>query len=179
MTIDNDVFNDPWSQNADGSWGAGTYAGPGPVLDLNNGGVNITHSWGKETVTPYSSSGSIYTHGDYREIEMLFTFKPYYDITDWFRVIGTVGVGVSQAHFDFKSSGSINGQGFSHNQSFDDWACYGVAGLGAMLHYSHVCLGFDFLERFLQEDIDINGKYVDGYIGRAPWMTKVYLGVEF
>ena len=179
VTIDNDVFSDPWSQNADGSWGAGTFGGPGPVLVLNNGGVNITHSWGKETVTPYSSSGSIYTHGDYREIEMLFALKPYYDITDWFRVIGTVGVGVSQAHFDFKSGGSINGQGFSHNQSFDDWACYGVAGLGAMLHYSHVCLGFDFLGRFLQEDIDINGKYVDGYIERAPWMMKVYLGVEF
>ena len=181
VLVNNDIINDPWSQNLDGSWGAGTFAGPGPVLCLNDGDVSITHRWasGINDGRTYSSSGSIYTHGDYRELEMLFTLKPYFDATDWFRIIGTIGVGVSQAHFNFKSSGSINGNSFSHKQSFDNWACYGVAGLGAMLHYSHVCLGFDFLGRFMQEDIDINGKYVDGYIERAPWMMKVYFGVEF
>ncbi len=41
-----DVFGDKWARNADGSFGAGSFDGPGPVLDLDE--ATVSHRWGAE-----------------------------------------------------------------------------------------------------------------------------------
>lgn len=169
------VVGDPWSQNADGSYGAGTYDGPGPVLNLGAGDVAVSHRWANTSSSASSLSRSLYVEGDYEEIEMTFAAKPFWDVADWFRVRGTLGVAVSRAHFKF----DVDGNGYSSRQRFDDWSAYGVAGIGGMFRWKGLCLGVDVLARFLDDDVEIRGRDVRGTVDRAPWMLTVSLGYEF
>ncbi len=169
------VVNDPWAQNADGSYGAGTYDGPGPVLDLSGGDITVSHRWANQSSYSRSSSYRLRASGDYEELEMMFAVKPFWEVTDWFRVRGTLGVAVSRTHFTF----DVDGPEYSSRQRFDDWAVYGVGGLGGMFSWKGVCLGFDVLARFLDDDIEIRGRDVRGSVERSPWMLTVYVGYAF
>ena len=106
---------------------------------------------------------------------MTFAAKPFWDVADWFRVRGTLGVAVSRAHFKF----DVDGNGYSSRQRFDDWSVYGVAGIGGMFRWNGLCLGVDVLARFLDDDVEIRGRDVRGTVDRAPWMLTVSLGYEF
>ena len=170
-----DVIGDPWAQNPDGSYGAGTYDGPGPVLDLGGGDLTVSHRWANISSSSRSSSYYLHAEGDYEDIEMTFAVKPFWDVTDWLRLRGTLGVAVSRTHFTF----DVDGQGYSSRQRFDDWSVYGVGGLGGMLRWENFCLGVDFIARFLDDDIEIRGRDVRGSVERAPWMLTVYAGYEF
>lgn len=174
-----DVVGDPWAQNPDGSYGAGTFDGPGPVLDLGAGDVSIGHRWANEISSSRTRSYSARARGDYEEIEMVFALKPWYDVTDWFRVQGTLGAAVSRTHFTFDVCGRGDGAAYSGRQRFDDWAAYGVGGLGGMFRYRGACLGFDFLARFLDDEIKIRGRDVRGTVDRSSWTFRVYAGYEF
>ena len=100
--------------------------------------------------------------------------------TEWFRVVGTLGVAVSRGELDFDMKAASDGRRiYSDSERFSQWDCYGIGGLGGLFHYWHMCLGFDFLARFLDRDIDINGRSVTGSVERCPWMFRVYAGLEF
>ena len=166
-----DVLSDPWAQNPDGSYGAGTFDGPGPVLNLDD--VSITHSWGDErTRTATSSYGPFSIRGDLQMYEFQLALKPYYEITDWFMLRGTLGVGLDYRNFDVKVSGL--GKDSAH-----DWDCYMITGLGGMFHWKDVCLGVDFLRKVFDDDIDVDTRYVNGSICNSSWMFRVYVGYEF
>ena len=115
------------------------------------------------------------SRGDYRELEMLFMFRPWYEIKDWWRVFAEVGVGVSWGRFD----STVRGEGLFRKEHCSQWDCYGVAGLGTAFRYDDWTLGIDFLGRFLRDDFEVDGKYVDGEIRRADWGFRVMLGYEF
>lgn len=174
-----DIIDDPWAQNADGSYGAGTADGPGPVLDLNSGDVTVSHRWENQTSSSRSASYSVFATGDYEETELTLAVKPFWDVTDWFRVRGTLGAAVSRTHFVFDVYGRGDGADYSDRQRFDDWAVYGVGGLGGMFSHKGVCLGFDVIARFLDDEIKIHGRDVHGSVERAPWMLTAYVGYEF
>ena len=114
-------------------------------------------------------------NGDYQELEMLFMFRPWYEITDWWRVFAQVGLGVSWGRFDT----SFHSGGLSHDEDFSQWDCYGVAGLGTAFRYDDWTLGIDFLARFWRDDLDVNGRYVNGSIDRSDWGFRIMLGYEF
>ena len=173
------IVGDPWAQNPDGSYGAGTFDGPGPVLDLGAGDVTIGHRWANESATSRTRSYSVHARGDYEEIEMIFALKPWYDVTEWFRVQGTLGAAVSRTHVKFDVYGHGDGGAYAGRQRFDDWAAYGVGGLGGMFRYRGACLGFDFLARFLDDEIKIRGRDVRGAFDRGSWTFRVYAGYEF
>ena len=179
VTFSPAVLGDPWVQNPDGSYGAGTFDGPGTVLDLGAGDVTVSHRWANERTSSHTSTLSLRTRGDYEEIEMVFALRPRYDVTDWFRVQGTLGAAVSRTHFAFDVYGRGDGGSYSGRQRFDDWGVYGVGGLGGTFPYAGVCLGFDFLARFLDDEIKINGRDVHGAVDRGNWMFRVYAGYEF
>ena len=176
VSFNREVLGDSWAQNADGSYGAGTYAGPGPVLDLNSGDVTVSHRWDSLASSTSSSSLSVYTKGDYDEIDLTLSVKPYYELTDWFRVQGTLGVEVSRSSAEFETWTS---GGYRNHEKFDRWRACGIAGLGGMFSYAHVCLGFDFLARVFDDDLSLHGQNVDGTLERAPWLFRVYAGCEF
>lgn len=166
-----EVLNDPWSMNADGSYGAGTYAGPGPVISMNE--ISVSHAWGDETTRSSSSAyGPFSIRGDLQMYEFQLTLKPYYELTDWFMVRGTLGVGLDYRNFDVSVSGI--GSDSSH-----DWDCYMLCGLGGLFHWEDICLGADFLRKVFDDDLDVDTRYVSGEIGNANWMLRVYIGYEF
>lgn len=156
-----------------GMYGYGAYdvmAG-GPALKLSNiGSTTEAFTETTETVTRRFSAS-----GDYRELEMLFMFRPWYEIKDWWRVFAQVGVGVSWGRFD----SSFHSDGISAKEKSTQWDVYGVAGLGTVFRYDDWTLGIDFLGRFLRDDFEVDGKYVDGEIRRADWGFRVMLGYEF
>lgn len=166
-----DVFSDPWAQNPDGSWGAGSFDGPGPVLDIND--ISVSHSWGEERTSSSKTSRNPFSiRGDLQMYEFQFALKPYYELTDWFMLRGTLGVGLDYRNFDVRASGL--GRSSEH-----DWDCYMITGLGGMLHWDDVCLGVDFLRKVFDDGMEVDTRYVKGSIDNAKWMLRVYVGYEF
>lgn len=165
------VLEDPWSMNDDGSYGAGTYAGPGPVISMNE--ISVSHAWGVETTSSSSSAyGPLSIRGDLQMYEFQLTLKPYYELTDWFMLRGTLGVGLDYRNFDV----SVSGLG---SDSSHDWDCYMLCGLGGLFYWDNICLGADFLRKVFDDELDVDTRYVNGSICNANWMFRVYIGYEF
>ena len=179
VTISPTTINDPWAQNPDGSYGAGSFYGPGPTLDLGGGDVAVSHRWVMESVASGTSSYSLWAKGDYSEMEFILAAKPWWEPVDWFRVQGTIGVAVARTHAAFEVSGAGVGEAYSGRQRFDDWSVHGVGGIGGMFRCERALLGFDFLARFLDDSMKIRGRDVSGGIDRGHWTLRVYVGWEF
>ena len=168
------IFADPWMQNPDGSYGAGTYDGPGPILSLDGaGGVTTSHRLvGGSESTSVTPGGLVSLRGDLQMYEFQLALKPYYEVTDWFALRGTLGVGLDHRRFDVSASGL-------GRDSERDWNCYMVCGLGGLFSWDRFCLGADFLRKVFDHDMDVDTKYVCGSVGNANWMLRVYVGYEF
>lgn len=171
VQFNSEVFDDPWSQNADGSWGAGSFDGPGPVLDSNE--IGISHSWDEDMVsTSTIKGGGFSVRGDLQIYEFQFSLKPYYELTDWFRVQATLGLGIDYRDFDVKVSGI-------GSQRTHDWDPYLLCGLGCQFAWHDVTLGIDVLRKVFDEDIEVNGRYVNGEISNSDWYLCLALGYSF
>lgn len=170
-----------WAQNPDGSYGSGTYDGPGALLPLLIGGQSAFSFSSKiNSISTTTHSMHLDSSADYEEVELTLSVKPYYDVVEWFRVVGTLGVVVSRGKLDFEMMALSGGKSvYSDSERFSQWDCYGVAGMGGMFHYASMCVGFDFLARFLDREIDIDGRNVSGSVERSPWMFRVYAGFDF
>lgn len=167
-----------WAMNPDGSYGAGTFEGPGALMSIGSGAFSFSDKMRNVSRTAHSMY--LDSSADYEEIELTIAAKPYYDITEWFRVVGTLGVAVSRGELDLDMMAASDGRRiYSDSERFSQWDCYGIGGLGGMFHSWHMCLGFDFLARFFDRDIDVNGRSVAGSVERCPWMFRVYAGFEF
>ena len=166
---------DPWSWNEDGSYGGGTFEGPGPVFSLGN--IYTQQIANPDQVV--TSGGAIDAYGDYHDLEMVLSIKPYYDIFEWWRIYGMVGVAVSRADFDLNMTVLSNGQVSRDCNDFVSWDVYGIAGLGTMVRWRDFCLGFDFEARFLDNEVEIKDRYVNGELTRGRWLFKLFLGYEF
>ena len=183
-TISSPDLDENWrsqAQNPDGSYGAGRYEGPGAMLPLSTGSQSA-FSFSSKINNVSHSTQSLYldSTADYEEFELTVTAKPYYDVTEWFRVVGTLGVIVSRGQLDFNMIAMSNGRRvYSDSEQFRQWDCYGIGGLGGMFHHRKMCFGFDVLARFFDCDIDIDGRNVSGAVERCPWMFSVYAGFEF
>ena len=103
---------------------------------------------------------------------LFLALKPYYELTEWFMIRGTLGVGLDYRNFDVRVSGC-------GKSSCDDWDCYMVYGLGGLFHWNGASLGFDFLGKAFDDDLDVNSRYVSGSIDNAKWEFRVYVGYEF
>lgn len=125
-------------------------------------------------------TGGYRLRGDYRNLELMLLARPYYDVLDWLRVTGTLGVVCSRQ--DMKMSFSTwNSQGMDYrsHRDFREWDVYGVAGLGMMVYYRDFTLGFDFLARFRDDELDIRDRAYEGHAERGAWMFRLALGYEF
>jgi len=156
---------------------------------LGDGAFNANHVhpsllWGS-IVTPSDDvggptrtetcTGSYSAWGDYQELEMMFLLRPWYEITDWWRVFANVGVGVSWGRFDSE----IHGTNVGASEDFEQWDVYGVAGLGTVIRYGRFDISLDVFGRFLRDDMDVDGRYVHGSIERSAWGFRVMAGFEF
>ena len=164
-------LNDPWAKNPDGSYGAGSFEGPGPVISL--GDMSVSHRWGTESSSSSTKAyGPFSIRGDLQMYEFQLAFKPFYELTEWFMLRGVAGVGLDYRNLDVKVSG-IGGS------SERDWDCYMISGLGGIVHWNNICLGADFLRKIFDEDMDVDTRHIEGSIGNANWIFRVYVGYEF
>lgn len=176
--IDRDVdVNDPYFVNPDGSYGYGSFDGPGYPLSLVDS--NISRLWtldGSHEINRMHIS----MKGDYQEVELALLARPWYELTDWLRVVGTIGVGVSYARFALTTDVFIDGERAAHrHETSDAWDVYGIAGLGLMARYANCCLGFDFLAKLGDDSLKVNSDYAHGSLERENVSLQIYLGYEF
>lgn len=155
-----------------GGYGAGTYKGPGPVFNLGTMGVRNV---GRES----SFYGRIHADGDYSQLDLMLLAKPYYDVFDWLRINGTVGLVVSRGEFSLHET--ITGTDYrqSRSRDYSEWDVHGIAGLGLQFSYDDWSLGCDFYARFLDDPVDVHDSYVHGEIEQSDWLMKVSLGYRF
>ena len=165
---DGSSFYGSGEPSADGTYG---YAGP-----INGGAVSISST---SSVRRDSAFGSMDSKADYENIEFMLLARPYYDVTSWLRVIGTIGLAVSRQELDFVSTMMRDGRSQDYSRTFDGWNVYGVAGLGAAAHYKGLMLGVDAFARFLDGDLDVDDRYVEGSVSRGTWVGRLTIGYSF
>ncbi len=136
----------------------------GPIID------GTSAYWGGEW-----HSGN----GKYRELEAMLVLKPWYELSDWCRIFGTIGVAAYRGRFSFRYTASDGVNWLYDRQRFDEWGVCGVGGGGIVFRYGDFDISADILARFLQDDMDINGRHVKGWIERADWMVRIMVGYEF
>ena len=174
-----DVLDPDYGADPVGGWYGGGQASFNGFGALGFGAGSITTvpvTTGGGTVNAASSFDA---SGDYRELEMFLMARPWYEITDWWRVFGEVGLAVSWSQFDFEYSAIGAGGRLGSSEDFSEWRCYGVAGAGTMFRLGSFDLSVDFLGRFLNDDLDCNGKYCSGSIEKSDWLMRVMVGWEF
>ena len=158
----------------DGFYGSGTTSGRGAMFDWGDFGPN--------TVEQTSTSGSynISASGDYEELDILLMLKPWWEVTDFWRLTGTVGLGITRSEFESAVSATFgNGGSYSSHKTFDEWRCYGVAGLGTVLRYGRFDLSLDVLARFCQDDMKVKSEAISGKIEKPNLVLCAAVGFEF
>ncbi len=154
--------------------------GPAPWIDYSGflKGGTATQTGG--AMAGAAAGGSSFSaSGDYSELEMMLMLRPWYEITDWWRVFGEVGVALSRSEFEFSYSAIGAGEQFGASEDFSEWRCYGVAGAGTMFRLGSFDLSVDFLGRFLNDDLDCNGRNCQGSVEKADWVLRAMAGFEF
>lgn len=176
--IEQDVdVNDPYFVNPDGSYGYGSFDGPGYPLILVD--PNITRTWMLDGTREVSRM-HLSMKGDYQEVELAFLIRPWYEVADWLRAVGTLGAGVSYARFSLATDVSVDGTRTARShEAFDAWDVYGLAGLGLMARYEDFCLGFDFLTKIGDDSLKVNSRYARGALERESTSLRIYIGCEF
>ena len=168
------VLTSPGLSPSGGYYGAGVASGMGPVLDWSD--------FGPGTLSQTSSSGSysLCGEGDYEEWDLRVMFKPWWAVTDWFLLTGTIGMGVSRGKFEYEVSGRFDATGgYSSHRTVDKWDCYGVAGGGVAFRLWQVELSCDVLARFLQDDLKVHSEAMSGRIEKPDLLVLVALGYAF
>ena len=179
VSFNQDVVGDEWARNPDGSYGAGTRDGPGPVLDLDSGDVRIAHRWANQHSSRKTTALALHGEGDWREIEAAFAVKPYVQSAGWVRVHAILGVAVAFSRIEFDIHGSADDFSYSTEESFDKWGVYGIGGGGISFLFGRWSIGCDAVARLFDKDIDLHGKDVYGTIERAPVVVQMFAGMDF
>lgn len=163
---------DKWYQDAE-YYGGGEYDGIGTVFHTPQMHV-------LPNADQYYGSGSrLSARGDYWDLEMTLALRPYYDVFEWLRIYGTFGAAVSRAEFDLDVTGVRDGVRTNYERDYSSWDVYGIGGLGMLLRWHDFCLGFDFLARFWDRDLQIEDDIVRGSLQRGRWMFRGMIGYEF
>lgn len=166
-----DVFEDAWAQNPDGSYGAGSFDGPGPVLNLNE--ISVSQSWGKEQKKVKTTNyGPFDLNADLEIYEFQLALKPYYEVTEWFMLRGIIGAGLDYRRLDVAVSNVCS-------DTDSDWSFYMLCGVGGILRWENVCFGVDAIAKVFNEDMDVDTKYVEGSISDADCQLNIFVGYEF
>lgn len=177
-----EVLNDPdladcfWHGNVMGGGISGEEIGPG----IDTSAVNYPDDDNPILLGSDSSTGSLSVKGDYYNLEMVLAAHPYYDVFDWLRINGTLGVAVSRQWMNLDTTvWTDNARTYGGRRSFSQWDVYGVGGLGLMFYYKDFTLSADFMARFFDDAMAVEDRYYHGQIQRGHWMFKLAAGYEF
>lgn len=173
-SVNSIVLTSPFLTPNGGYYGAGSPSGMGPVLDWSD--------FGPDTISQTSSSGTYRMHasGDYEEWAFSFMLKPWWEVADWWRLTGTIGLGVARSEFGSTVSGVLGSSGtYTSHDTFHEWKCYGIGGVGTVFRLWRVDLSFDVLARFCNDDMSIRSESLSGRIEKPDIILSCALGFEF
>jgi len=180
VTIPAGCLNSGDMPEDDNTWGAAHYDGwegsgrNEPLINLNR----ITVADGANPEKYYADTTYLHSHGDYEEWELAILLRPWYDINDWLCVHGAVGVGVTRSSFDYSMEAVCNGSTvYRSSEEFNEWNLYGIAGAGLLCRVWDFDISCDGLFRWCQQDMEINGRDVNGTIEK-PWAV-LRLGLSY
>jgi opacity protein-like surface antigen len=158
-----------------GGYGAGSFAGPGPLLDLSTKKTE----W-ESAVSSSSVRARVSAEGDYQEFEWALVARPYYDCADWLRVYGTVGAAVSYLRFDYSFRASSDGKTvLRESRTYDDWDVYALAGLGVLARLGDWSVSADFMTRLWADSLTFDAASARGSVSRGDWMFRLGVGYAF
>jgi len=181
-TITGPFFALPWAYaEADGTWGNGTYDGSDYTRNAFELDLDSAQTMAQTTSSQtYSDSLYLSANGNYEEWELAFMLRPWYDITDWLCVHGTIGLGVTRSSFDYSMEAICNGSAvYCSSEEFDEWRCYGLAGGGLLFRVWDFDLSCDGLFRWCQQDMEIDGKDIHGSIEKPCAVLRLGLSYSF
>jgi len=168
------VLTSSFLSPSDGYYGSGGAEGIGAVLDWSD--------FGEDTISSSSEhySYNVDASGDYEEWELSLMLKPWYEVTDWFLVDATVGVGLTRSEFEYSTAAAIDGAGiYSSHGSEDEWRLYGLAGAGVLFRAWSFDVSCDILARIGQRDMDVSGGPLRGKIEKPDFIVRLAVGFEF
>lgn len=169
-------LNDPYARPDGGWWGAGA-TDHGTVMHFSDISVSERSFTSSRSV---SDTLRLTGEGDYEEWELSLMARPWYELTDWWRVNATLGVGVSRSEFDFKMNAISGGRSvYAAKHEFSDWDVYALAGLGTTVRVGRFDLSLDFLARCLQDNLRIRCAEARGAVDKANWLVRAAIGFEF
>ena len=175
--VDGNTWNMWLPSGSYGRGGIDTEFNGGPVFDLDTIST-VAHPGGSLT-GGRDCFGLLRARGDYRQLDLVLSLRPYYDVTEWLRVYGTIGAVLSRDEFELNVTMSDNDLVYRRNSDFSHWNLYGIGGLGAMLRYKDFTLAGDFLARFGDDDLTVDDRFVHGTVEHGRWMFKLTVGYEF
>ena len=157
-----------------GYYGAGSPTGIGPVLDYSDfTAATITST---STTSGYSMSAS----GDYEEWEILLMLKPWYEVTPWWRLTGTVGLAVTRSEFAYSVMADFGQDGvYRSSNTMAEWRCCPIAGLGTIVKVGAFDVSCDFLVRIAPGDMTVNADGVSGKIEKPDCFLRLAAGLDF
>lgn len=156
----------------------GDWYGAGPDLGVGQGDIGFDSGW----TYPINSSGMYGTNvsGDYGEIELSAIFRPWYEITDWWRVFGSLGLGVGYGSFDFEMRTIMEGKRvYNVDTTENKWGMYGLVGGGTIFRLWDFDLSTELLYRFGQNDIEFDNNYVSCSLEKPSFVLRIAVGYEF
>lgn len=128
------------------------------------------------------SSGFYSTHanGDYQEVELSLVLRPWYEITDWWRVNGTIGAGLGYGIFDLETGAMFGSKGaYRMSDTANKIGFYGLVGGGTTFRLGRFDLSGEVLVRLFQDDIEVSNAYTCYTLEKPDFVVRVAVGMQF
>ena len=173
-SINATVLTSPYLTPAGGYYGSDGSGGMGAVLDWSDLGPNTI------SASTERFGYNVDASGDYEEWELSFMLRPWYEVTDWFRVNVTAGLGVTRSELDYSVLAVLDEVGpHSIHGNEDEWRAYGILGAGVLLRAWMFDVSCDVLARLGQSDMDIDGVALHGKVEKPDLFVRIAIGFEF
>ncbi len=161
--------SEPGIVNADGSLGAGSFDGPGPVIDFSS--ASLTRN-----VLASASSGStrlwMRATGKLSMLEAQLTVQPTWQVTDDFSLRGKAGAAMiyTELEVDATVVDTASGAKVHASQDSSDFLFCGILGASAeYLLTEHVGLRAGVEMLVGAPDADVSGSLVKGKVSPGKW----------
>lgn len=123
---------------------------------------------------------SMHAKGDYQEIELSLMLKPWYEITDWWRVNGTIGAGMGYSIFDLEMNAMLGPKGvYRMSDTENKLGFYGLVGGGTTFRIGRFDLSGEVLVRLFQDDISAGNGDAYCELEKPDFVVRVALGMQF
>lgn len=163
----------------DGSmWGSGSFFGPGAELAVDSWKV-------RDVMTSSSSWSSSHSlrycgYGDYQECSIELLLRPWWEVWQWLRLFGSLGLEISRREFDWNMDiWGTDDTRYRESGTEDEWRVLGLLGGGFAFQWWDFVLAGEALWRIGGDDLDVSGKTLKGGIEHGNWGFRMSLGYEF